>query len=70
MRNRYVKRSRISEKKFRQLVKLFSLDLDAVKKVNKMSRKGLYNTLLRDLEYEETRNYLKKVWERKKKYRT
>ena len=30
MRNRYVKRSRISEKKFRQLVKLFSLDLDAV----------------------------------------
>ena len=30
MRNRYVKRSRISEKKFRQLVKLFSLQLDAV----------------------------------------
>lgn len=30
MRNRYVSRSRISEKKFRQLVKLFSLDLDAV----------------------------------------
>jgi transposase-like protein len=30
MRNKYVKRSRISEKKFRQLVKLFSLDLDAV----------------------------------------
>tara|TARA_B100000315_G_scaffold260713_1_gene324322 strand:- start:8187 stop:8792 length:606 start_codon:yes stop_codon:yes gene_type:complete len=30
MRNKYVNRSRISEKKFRQLVKLFSLDLDAV----------------------------------------
>ena len=30
MRNRYVKRFRISEKKFRQLVKLFSLELDAV----------------------------------------
>lgn len=30
MRNKYVKRSRISEKKFRQLVKLFSLDLDAI----------------------------------------
>ena len=30
MRNKYVNRSRISERKFRQLVKLFSLDLDAV----------------------------------------
>ena len=30
MRNKYVKRSRISEKKFRHLVKLFSLDLNAV----------------------------------------
>ena len=29
-RNKYVKRSRISEKKFRQLVKLFSLDFDAI----------------------------------------
>ena len=29
-KNKYVKRSRISEKKFRQLVKLFSLDLDAI----------------------------------------
>ena len=29
-RNKYVKRSRISERKFRQLVKLFSLVLDAV----------------------------------------
>ncbi|HIN02902.1 MAG TPA: IS1595 family transposase, partial [Candidatus Marinimicrobia bacterium] len=26
MRNKYVRRSHISEKKFRQLVKLFSLD--------------------------------------------
>lgn len=30
MRNKYVKHSHISEKKFRQLVKLFSLDLDGV----------------------------------------
>jgi transposase-like protein len=30
MRNKYVRRSHISEKKFRQLVKLFSLDLDAI----------------------------------------
>ena len=30
IRNKYAKRSRISEKKFRKLVKLFSLDLDAV----------------------------------------
>ena len=29
MRNKYVKRSRISEAKFRVLVKYFSLDLDA-----------------------------------------
>ena len=42
----------------------------AVKKVNRMSSKKLYTTLLRDLEYEETRNYLKKVWERKEKYRS
>jgi membrane-bound lytic murein transglycosylase C len=41
----------------------------AVKKVNKMSSQELYNTLLRDLKYEETRNYLKKVWERKEKYK-
>jgi len=30
MRNKYVQRSRISEKKFRQLIQLFPLDLDAV----------------------------------------
>ena len=41
----------------------------AVKKVNKMSSQELYDTLLRDLKYEETRNYLKKVWERKEKYK-
>ena len=42
----------------------------AVKKVNQMSSNKLYNTLLRDLEHEETRNYLKKVWERKEKYKS
>ena len=36
MRNKYVRRSHISEKKFRQLVKLFSLDLDAVQ-ISKLS---------------------------------
>ena len=36
MRNKYVKRSRISEKKFRQIIKLFSLDLDAVQ-ISKLS---------------------------------
>jgi hypothetical protein len=35
-----------------------------------MSSKELYNTLLRDLKYEETRNYLKKVWERKENYKS
>ena len=29
MKNKYVYRSRISEKKFREIVKLFSLDLEA-----------------------------------------
>ncbi len=29
MKNKYVKRSHISERKFQQLVRLFSLDLDA-----------------------------------------
>jgi hypothetical protein len=29
MKNKYVKRSRISETKFREIVKLFSLDLEA-----------------------------------------
>jgi len=31
MKNKYVRRSRISEAKFRQIVKLFSLDLTAAK---------------------------------------
>jgi len=42
----------------------------AIKRVNNMSSIELYKTLLRDLEHEETRNYLKKVWERKEKYRS
>jgi membrane-bound lytic murein transglycosylase C len=42
----------------------------AIKKVNQMSSKKLYKTLLKDLEHEETRNYLKKVWERKEKYKS
>ena len=42
----------------------------AIKKVNQMSPNKLYKTLLRDLEHEETRNYLKNVWQRKEKYRS
>ncbi len=34
MKNKYVYRSRISEKKFREIVKLFSLDLEAYKTAN------------------------------------
>jgi len=47
MRNRYVKRFRISEKKFRQYVKLFSLDLDAVQ-ISELSHLNR-NTVNRDL---------------------
>ena len=36
MRNKYVRRSHISEKKFRRLVKLFTLDLDAIQ-INELS---------------------------------
>ena len=36
---------------------------------NKMSSKKLYDTLIEDLEYEETQNYLRKVWSRKDKYK-
>tara|TARA_B100001250_G_scaffold149806_1_gene128402 strand:- start:557 stop:1840 length:1284 start_codon:yes stop_codon:yes gene_type:complete len=36
---------------------------------NKMSSKKLYDTLIEDLKYEETQNYLRKVWSRKDKYK-
>ena len=36
---------------------------------NKMSSKKLYDTLIKDLKYEETQNYLRKVWSRKDKYK-
>ncbi len=36
---------------------------------NKMSNKKLYDTLIKDLKYKETQNYLKKVWSRKDKYK-
>ncbi|MFL3008530.1 MAG: murein transglycosylase domain-containing protein [Candidatus Neomarinimicrobiota bacterium] len=39
------------------------------KKVNRMSSEKLYNTLIKDLKYKETQNYLKKVWSRKDKYK-
>lgn len=53
MRNKYVKRSRISEKKFRQLVKLFALDLDAVQ-ISKLSHLNR-NTINRYLKTMRTR---------------
>ena len=40
----------------------------ATKKANQLGSDKLYKTLLKDLKYEETRNYLKKVWARKDKY--
>jgi len=40
----------------------------ASKKANQLGSDELYKTLLKDLKYEETRNYLKKVWARKDKY--
>jgi membrane-bound lytic murein transglycosylase C len=36
---------------------------------NKLSSKKLYDTLIKDLKYEETQNYLRKVWSRKDKYK-
>ena len=36
MKNKYCKRSRISEKKFREIIKCFSLDLEA-EKISKLS---------------------------------
>ena len=40
----------------------------AAKVVNKMDKADLYNKLVNDLKYEEARNYLKRVWDRKNKY--
>jgi len=37
-------------------------------RANQLGSDELYKTLLKDLKYEETRNYLKKVWVRKDKY--
>ena len=53
MRNKYVRRSHISEKKFRQLVKLFSLDLDAIQ-ISKLSHLNR-NTVNRYLKIIRTR---------------
>ena len=41
-----------------------------IKKVNQMSSKKLYKTLLKNLKYDETKNYLEKVWDRKDKYKS
>jgi len=41
----------------------------ASKKANLLSAEEAYKKLVRDLKYEEARNYLKRVWERKEKYK-
>ena len=48
-RNRYVRRSRISEAKFRQLVRLFALDLEATKiaQLTRLSRRTVNRYVLR-----------------------
>ena len=40
----------------------------ATRKANSMTEKQLYLKLVKDLEYKEARDYLKKVWSRKEKY--
>ena len=40
----------------------------AARRVNQLTSRELYDVLIRDLEYEETKKYLKKVWSRKDKY--
>ena len=42
---------------------------EASKKANKMGKKELYDKLYTDLSSKEARNYLKKVWTRKEKYK-
>ena len=42
---------------------------EASKKANKMNKKELYDKLYTDLSSKEARNYLKKVWARKEKYK-
>ena len=41
----------------------------AAEAANKMTRDELYNKLVTKLEYKEARDYLKRVWERKEKYK-
>lgn len=44
MKNKYIKRSRISEAKFREVLKLFILDLDASKVaiITKLNRNRIF----------------------------
>ena len=41
----------------------------ATRKANSLSERQLYLKLVQDLEYKETRDYLKKVWTRKENYK-
>ena len=41
----------------------------ATKKANQLSADEAYQKLVNDLKYEEARNYLKRVWERKERYK-
>ncbi len=49
IRNKYVKNSKISEEKFREIIKFFSLDIEASKiaLLTKISRKTVNNYLLK-----------------------
>ena len=50
MKNKYIYRSRISEKKFREILKYFSLDLEAIKiaEICKISRNST-NKILKEI---------------------
>ena len=51
VKNKYVNRSRISEKKFREIIKYFSLDLNAVqiKELTGLSRQTINKYLTTEL---------------------
>lgn len=53
MKNKYIKRSRITEAKFRELVKYFSLDLDA-RKISMLTHLN-HNTINRHLKLNRIR---------------
>ena len=52
MKNKYIRRAKISESKFRQIIKLFALDLTAIKECEfrfNYKDQNLYKTLFKIL---------------------